>query len=137
MIIRVTPDREKATSMLNLASSRKEFLETIDKKRFPTMAAETYYEILKELTSAILLLEGIRTKGENAHKELLEEVNRRGIITPMENNLLNDLRIRRNDSYYEGKQVELNFIENKKELLDKTTAKLFQTLSERLDTHKK
>lgn len=74
MIIKVIPDKEKVKSMLRLIKSRKEFVSSIDSAKFPTNAAENYYEIIKEFAAAILLLDGLEATGEYAHKEMIEEL---------------------------------------------------------------
>ena len=69
MIIKITPDKEKAKSMLSLIKNREKFLPSINIKEFSTIASEHYYEIIKELISIFLMLNGIKAIGENAHKE--------------------------------------------------------------------
>ena len=72
MIIKVTPDKEKVKSILMLVENRGEFVSSIDIEKFPTIATENYYEIIKELVNALLLLDGLKTTGESAHKELID-----------------------------------------------------------------
>ncbi len=72
MIIKVTPDIEKVKSILQLIKEREEFVSSIDQRKFPTNASENYYEILKELANALLLLNGLKTIGEYAHKDLID-----------------------------------------------------------------
>lgn len=124
MIIKVTPDKEKAKSMLKLVRSRKEFAASIDISRFPTNAAENYYEIIKELAAAILLLAGVKAISEYAHKEMIEELSRYKEVEEGEIRLMNDLRIKRNNSFYEGKQIDANYLKNKKEKILRIIKKL-------------
>ena len=42
MIIKVTPDKEKVKSILQLANERKDFVSTINHEKFSTNAAENY-----------------------------------------------------------------------------------------------
>jgi hypothetical protein len=117
MIIKITPDYEKAKSLIKIANMRFEFLETLDKNKFATIALETYYEILKELTSSILLIKGYKTIGEYAHKELFQKALELKIINTQEHNILDDLRIRRNTSSYDGVEVDKSFLNNEKQII--------------------
>jgi hypothetical protein len=113
MIITITPDKEKAKSISNIASMGLEFLRTIDKDKFPIIALETYYEIIKEQCSSILLIERYKTIGEYAHKELLQKIRELKIISEQEFRIVDDLRIRRNTSSYDGVETDTSFLNNK------------------------
>ena len=123
MIIKVTPDRERAKSMLNMVIDRKNFVSSIDSQKFPTIAAENYYEIIKELAAAILLLNGVKALGESAHKETIDALSEYKEVEEWELKLMNDLRIKRNESSYEGKQINISYLENKKEKIIKIIEK--------------
>ena len=84
-------------------------------RKFPTIIAETYYEIIKELASALLLLHRLSAKGDHAHKELIEYL-RNYEFEEDEIQIMNDLRIRRNNSQYEGKQIPIIFLENNEKI---------------------
>jgi len=132
MIIKVTPDLEKAKSMLRLIKNRKEFVSSIDSTKFPTNAAENYYEIIKELVTAVLLLNGIKAIGEYAHKEMVEELSKYKELDELEINLINDLRIKRNKSSYEGKEIENSYLKNKKDKLLNIIKKLEIMLNKKI-----
>lgn len=122
MIHKVFPDKEKAKSILLLALEREKFLSSL-KTEFSTALAENYYEIAKELATAILLLEGLKSVGENAHKEAIDALSKNG-FSQDEIELLHDLRIKRNKSSYEGKPIDKSYIENKRERLSDIIQKL-------------
>ena len=132
MIINVTPDKQKAKSMLNLIDIRMRFISSAEENKFPTIAAENYYEIIKELSASILLLNGVKTIGENAHKELIEYLSKYKELEEQEIRTIDDLRIKRNKSCYEGKEIELNYIINKKDTLLKIIDKLKNALNKKL-----
>jgi len=116
MIIKITPDKEKAQSMVEMAENRLKFLsEPIDFP--PTIKSENYYEIIKELLSAFLLIKGLKTIGEYAHKELIEEAGKFNLLEDFELAIIDDLRIKRNKSSYEGKEIEKEYINNNEERL--------------------
>jgi len=124
MLIKIIPDKEKAKSMLNLIKNREEFLLSVDMERFSTIAAETYYEIIKELTATLLLLDGFKTIGEYAHKDLIGYLSNYSEFSEEEKNLMNDLRIRRNASAYEGKSVDKAYLKDRKHNLSLIIKKL-------------
>lgn len=113
MIIKVVPDKEKVRSILNLIKARENFVSLIDAEKFSTIVAENYYEIIKELATALLLLNGLKATGENAHKDLIDYLLNYGFEED-EVMLMNDLRIKRNKSSYEGKQVDNAYLQIKK-----------------------
>src|SRR3989344_472627 len=119
MIIKTTLDKEKVKSILNLSNEREKFVYSIDHKKFSTNAAENYYEIIKELASALLLLNGLKSVGEYAHKDLIDYLINYKEFSEQEIIFINDLRIKRNNSSYEGKKIEpVYLINNKKKILE-------------------
>lgn len=127
MIIKVSPDKEKAQSIMKMAESRKKFLEKIENTEFATILAENYYEIIKELCTAIILVDGYKTTGEGAHKELIDYMKNYGLHEP-EISIMQDLRNKRNKSSYEGKQIESIYIENNRADLVRIIEKLNKIL---------
>ena len=132
MIIKISPDKEKAKSILKMTEEREKFLSAIDAGRFATIAAENYYEIIKELATAVFLIEGFKAVGEYAHKELINNLSNYKEFESWEIEVMNDLRIKRNKSSYEGKQIEPVYLENKKEALAKIIIKLKSLLNKKL-----
>ena len=132
MIIKTTLDKEKVKSILNLSNEREKFVYSIDHKKFSTNAAENYYEIIKELASALLLLNGLKSIGEYAHKDLIDYLINYKEFSEQEIIFINDLRIKRNNSSYEGKKIDpIYLINNKKKILE-IIEKLKVTINRRL-----
>lgn len=117
MLHKILPDKEKAKSILKLVSEREKFVSSIDNEKFSTILAENYYEIVKELATALLLLDGFRAIGENAHKETIDNLSKYKEFSDSEISILQDLRIKRNKSSYEGKPIDPSYIANKKDFL--------------------
>lgn len=132
MIIKITPDKEKAKSMLRLIENREEFISSINIEKFSTIATENYYEIIKELAATLLLLDGFKTTGENAHKELIYYLSNYKELSEYEISLMNDLRIKRNKSSYEGKQIDKEYLQNKKDKLLNVIDKLKKLIKSQL-----
>lgn len=119
MIIKVTSDKEKAKSILQLVKERENFVSTIDHEKFSTNATENYYEIIKELASALILLDGLKSVGENAHKDLIDYLINYNEFSEGDIIFLNDLRIKRNNSSYEGRKIDpVYLINNKKKIIE-------------------
>ena len=119
MIIKITPDKEKVKSILQLIKEREEFVSSIDHEKFSTNASENYYEIIKELANALLLLDGLKTTGEYAHKDLIDYLINYEEFTESDILFMNDLRIKRNNSAYDGKKIDPSYlINNKKRILE-------------------
>ncbi|MBI5347467.1 MAG: hypothetical protein HZB66_02560 [Candidatus Aenigmarchaeota archaeon] len=71
-LIGVTPNKEKAKSILKMVETTLEMINHIDRNKFPSNVAKEYYEVIRELTSIILLLDGYKAVGEGAHKKQIE-----------------------------------------------------------------
>jgi len=122
MIIKVQIDTEKAKSIYRMTKEREEFIKTLEiNDNSATIITENYYEIIKELGTILLLLEGLKATGEYAHKEIIEYLEQNRVIDSFEASISQDLRIKRNYSSYEGKRISKEYLaEKKKSLLDIT-----------------
>ena len=132
MIIKVTPDKEKVKSILQLIKEREEFISSIDHKKFSTNASENYYEIIKELANALLLLDGLKTTGEYAHKDLIDYLANYKEFIESDILFMNDLRVKRNNSTYEGKKIDSSYLTNNKNRILELIEKLKKTIKKKL-----
>ena len=136
MIIKVTPDREKVKSILQLIKEREKFVSSIDHDKFSTNASENYYEIVKELANALLLLDGLKTTGEYAHKDLIDYLINYKEFMESDILFINDLRIKRNNSAYDGKKVEPTYLINNKIRILELIEKLKRLINGKLNSVK-
>lgn len=121
-LIKITPDKEKAKSILKMVETTLEMIKSIDKIKFSSNVTKEYYEIIRELTSIILLLDGYKVIGERAHKKQIEYLEQNyKEFTSAEINLMDDLRITRNKIAYDGFFVTeiFNIIDKLKSIIDK------------------
>ena len=132
MMHKIFPDKEKAKSIFRMALEREKSVSSLDPVLFTTIATENYYEVIKELATAILLLSGIKATGENAHKEILDSLEKYADFHDEEILILQDLRLKRNKSMYEGKQISPSYLENNKNALLKIIDKLKKIIRERM-----
>ncbi|MDP3640533.1 MAG: hypothetical protein Q8R53_05035 [Nanoarchaeota archaeon] len=111
-LVKTMPDKEKARSILRMAETTLEMIQTIDRSRFPSHVAKEYYDVVRELMSVLLLLDGYKTIGEGAHKKIIEYL---GAHYPQfdrsEISLIDNLRIMRHKITYDGFFVKENYIE--------------------------
>ena len=132
-LIKVTPDKEKAKSMLKMIKTTIDMLTYLDIVKFSSNITKEYYDVLRELMSIILLLDGYKVYGEEAHKKTIEYIEiKYKTITEAEINLLNDLRIKRNKISYDGFFIEPEYIKNKLERIKKIIIKLEKIISLKL-----
>ncbi len=73
-LIKITPNKEKAQSILKMVDTTLEMIKVIDIKKFSSNVTKEYYDVIRELLSVILLLDGYKTHGEGAHKKLIEYI---------------------------------------------------------------
>ena len=132
MIIKVAPDKEKVKSILQLIKEREEFVSSIDHEKFSTNASENYYEIIKELANALLLLDGLKTIGEYAHKDLIDYLINYKEFTESDILFMNDLRVKRNNSAYDGKKIDPGYLVNNKNKILELIERLKRAIQKKL-----
>jgi hypothetical protein len=132
-LIKITPDREKARSILKMVDTTLEMIHSIDLAKFSSNVTKEYYEVIRELMSTVLLLDGYKTYGEGAHKKLIDYLRSSSTeFSEYELLLIDDLRIIRNKVAYDGFFVEQDYIERKIHDIPKIIAKLKGMIRERL-----
>ncbi|MEK6824031.1 MAG: hypothetical protein AABY06_03265 [Nanoarchaeota archaeon] len=132
MIIKTAPDKEKVKSILNLLKEREDFVKSINHEKFSTNVTENYYEIIKELASALILLDGLKVIGEYAHKDLIDYLLNYKEFSQKDIFFMNDLRIKRNNSFYEGKKIDSIYLKDHKTDMLEIIKKLKETISKKL-----
>ena len=123
MIIKIKIDRQKAESLFEMANLREKYFSETEFEKVPTMVIENYYEIIKELASALILLDGFKSIGENSHKYLIDFLEKYK-FSDGEIVFLHDLRIKRNKSSYEGKRIDYSYLKEKKDKIEEIIKKL-------------
>ena len=132
-LIRVTPNKEKAESILKMVDTTLEMIKHIDKNKFPSNVTKEYYEVVRELVSIVLLLDGYKAVGEGAHKKQIEylEANYKE-FSKAEIVIIDDLRITRNKIAYDGFFVKESYIERKLEDIQKIIERLKGVINKKL-----
>jgi len=132
-LIRIIPDKEKAKSILKMTDTTLKMIKEIDIDKFSSNITKEYYEIIRELMTIILLLDGYKTYGEGSHKKLIEylELNYKE-FDKSEIYFIDDLRNIRNKIAYDGFFVEINYILNNIKNIQRIIEKLNKIIENKL-----
>lgn len=133
MLLKIEVDSERAKSLYQMTLNREKFIKTVEvNENSATIIAENYYEVIKELGIIILIFDGLKATGESAHREVIDYLSKINIIDSEETSLTQDLRLKRNYSSYEGKQISSSYLTNKKQKLELIISKLRKAVEKRL-----
>lgn len=129
-VFKIRPDKEKAKSLLQLVELRKKDLEN-KQEEFVTLIVEGYYEIVKELITALMSIDGYKTV---SHELLIGYVAALyKAISRAEITLMDQLRKTRNDIAYRGVQVPPEYLRRNKEAILAVINKLQSLVEEKLE----
>jgi len=119
-IFRITKSPIRAKSLIEMARER---FSDIDKNLKTYKIIEEYYEIIKELITAIMYSNGFKTL---SHKMLIVYLERTSKdFDKSEIILIDELRRLRNDIVYYGQKIEKEFLINNKKEITFIIKKLF------------
>jgi len=108
-IFKITPDRERAESLLEMCKERLELIKILPKNR-PYKIIEDYYEIIKELLTAIMYIDGFKTL---SHVKLIEHFSiNYDVIEGHTLKIIDILRKHRHGIVYYGKKISKDFLIN-------------------------
>ena len=128
-LVEITPNKEKAKSILTMCNVTLDMIKEINPKYASNIIKE-YYEVLRELSTIILLLDGYKSTGEGAHKNIIDYIEGKNILTEYEIILFNDLREKRNRIAYDGFVITESFLKRK----NKDILKIIDTLKKYIAT---
>lgn len=129
-IIKITPDKEKARNILKMISLIEERIQTQDKIKMAALIIVDYYEVIKELITAIMLIDGWKTL---SHKDLIDYIKEKySEFNSKEISILDELRILRNRVSYEGFFIERSYLERNETLFNQMISKLKSLVNKRL-----
>ena len=110
MIIKIKPDKEKAKALKTMADITLERLDKTDMEAYPSNTLVDYYDVIHKLMEALTLKEGIKIKGEGAHKELIDFITQKHKLKEQTRLFLQQMRDYRNRISYEGFMINKNYI---------------------------
>jgi len=129
-LIKITPNKERAKNILEMVSLIEDRIKIQDKIKMASLVISDYYEIIKELITAVLLVDGYKTL---SHKDLIDYLKEKyKDFTQHEISVLDNLRILRNRIAYEGYKIESSYLSRNEDLFKQVIEKLKGILEKRL-----
>ncbi len=131
-LIKIEKDPERAKGLLSLTALRISKLSNFDSEKESSLLAESYYEICKELITALLFAEGYKTL---SHKDLIEYIrlNYKNEFSENEIVVLDTLRKRRNSIVYYGVLVNSSYIKRNKPVFENIIRKLKRIVESKVE----
>lgn len=123
-------DPEEAKSLLKMAEIRQKD----NNRRNVTsenvsLIVETHWEVQKQLTTALLILDGYKSYSQEC---LIEFLKQKHDFKTSHAKKMHQLRRLRNDIDYRGKFLDKDYLDRNQEKIEKITEKLKQKLKEEL-----
>ncbi len=129
-LIKVTPDKEKVNSILQMVVLIEERIKIQSPEKMSALIIADYYEIIKELTAAILLIDGYKTL---SHKDLVAYLEENiSSLSTEEIYLIDQLRILRNRVAYEGFLINSSYLHKNEISYKQIINKLRQIIKQRI-----
>ena len=128
MIARISPDKQKSDSLKKMAEITLERLKETDIERYPTNTLIDYYDVIHKLMEAFGLINGVKTRGEGAHQELIDYIAKQYNLNEQTRRFLQQMRIYRNRISYEGFMIHKNYILLNQEKIKVIIGGLFEGL---------
>ncbi|MBU3906995.1 MAG: hypothetical protein KKA64_01960 [Nanoarchaeota archaeon] len=133
-LIKITSDIEKVKSILDTAELIESRIKIQDRNTFISLITSDYYEIIKELLTALLLIDGYKTL---SHKDLVDylemyykDFEKKEIRT------IDSLRIYRNRVAYEGFKISQDYLANNELDFKQIIKRLKSLINKRLKEEK-
>ena len=137
-LIRITPDRERARSLLDTVSVRLDairLMQKADSRKFSSKVVEEYYESVLELITAIMSIDGFKTRSDapGSHIAAIEYMHENyRELDDGEIGMIDDLRKKRVGITYYGRHVREDYIESNKKEIESIIEKLKYIVNRRL-----
>ena len=129
-LIKITPDKERARSLLDTISVRLDaikLMQNTDAKKFSSKIVEEYYESVLELMTAIMSIDGFKTRSDapGSHIAAIEYMHENyRELDDGEIGMIDDLRKKRVGITYYGRHVREDYIESNKKEIESIIEKL-------------
>lgn len=124
------PDKEEAKSLFKLARVRKEDNEERERRNEKVpLIVETYWEVIKQLITALLNLEGCKFYSQEC---LIVYIEKFYDFDKEKIKLMDELRKLRNDIDYRGRFLDLDYLKRKEKKIKNIISELEDILSSKL-----
>jgi len=131
-LIKITPDKERARNIVSMTSliENRIKLQNHDRTKMSALMVADYYEIIKELITALMFTDGYKTL---SHKDLIEYLSENyKEFNGKEISLLDDLRVLRNRISYDGFNIDKTYLDRNEENFKKIITKLSVIIHKKL-----
>jgi|SRR3989344_6768680 len=128
-IIKITPDKNKAKSILKMVEVREKRIQETKSDQFSSLLVEDFYEIIKELATAVINLNGYKTL---SHKILFEKLIEDKIFSQNEIEIIEDLRRTRNKIVYDGFFVKEHYLIDREKIINSISDRLKKIVREKI-----
>ena len=132
MIIKIAPDKQRAESLKVTAQITLQRLRETDKEKYPSNTLTDYYDILREFMEALTSLEGVKIKGEGAHKEIIDYVCNKHGFDFSTKQFVQEMRKYRNRISYEGFIVKASYVKTNTQKIENIIESLQKLLHDKL-----
>lgn len=129
MIAKVSPDKNRSSSLKEIAKITLERLNNTDTEKYPSNTLLDYYDVIHRLMEALAIKDGVKIKGEGAHQELIEYTTKKLELNEQTRRFLQQIRDYRNRISYEGLMINKNYINLNKKRIQDIIKILFEKLS--------
>ena len=130
-LIRMTPNPERAKNILQQVKLRLKDASNKDPAEFATLILEAHYEVIKELTTALLAIDGYKTLSHLALIQYLREKYPTD-FTEQEIRSIDDLRKIRNRIAYEGFMITEDIFSRKEPITKRIISRLQVVVEKKL-----
>jgi hypothetical protein len=138
-LIRITPDTERARSLLDTVSVRLDairLMQKADSRKFSSKIVEEYYECVLELMTAIMSIDGFKTRSDAAGSHIAAIEYLRENYKELEENeigMIDDLRKKRVGITYYGRHVREDYMEENRSEIERIIEKLRLIVRKKLE----
>lgn len=133
MIIKISPDKQKAKSLFVMAKITLERLQETSKEKYATNTLTDYYDIVRKLMEALNALDGIKIKGESAHYQIINYVCDQYNLGDSTKQFVQEIRDYRNRISYEGFSIRPSYIQSNAEKIENIIQKLLGLVENNLN----
>ncbi|MFH1790289.1 MAG: hypothetical protein ABH832_04465 [bacterium] len=120
LVVKKSEDSSVASGLLSLANMR---FEEVENLKNVTLKVEAYYEVIRELLTALISNAGYKSYSHECLISFLKEHNKES-FDDSEIHLIDQMRLIRNDIVYRGDFVDEDFLERNKEKILMIISKL-------------
>jgi len=130
-LIKMTPNQERAKNILAQIELRLKDANNKDPNEFATLIIEAYYEVIKELLTALLAVDGYKTLSHTILIDYLRATYSKQ-FTEHEIQTIDELRKIRNRISYEGLMIKKDYYDRKTPFALEIIAKLKNVIANKI-----